>query len=59
MFENLIKCVATDGLYITFFCKCHNGVSKKNFKWLMSYTPHVCAEMHEVLFTVYFITDTF
>jgi len=40
-------------------CKCHNGVSKINFKWLMSYTPDVCSKMHEVLFKGSFITDTF
>jgi hypothetical protein len=40
-----IKCVVTGGLYIL-PSLCHNEVSKINFKWLMSYTPDVCAEMH-------------
>jgi hypothetical protein len=40
-------------------CKCHNGVSKINFKWLMSYTPEMCAEIHEVPFKGTFIIDTF
>jgi hypothetical protein len=40
-------------------CKCHNGVSKINFKCLMSYTPDVFAEMHEVLFKGAFTIDTF
>jgi hypothetical protein len=42
-FKKSIKCVVTGGLYYL-LCKCHNGVSKINFKWLMSYTPDVCVQ---------------